>query len=224
MLNDPWNAPFDQVDWIGFAIKRTAGRQFHVGILYKLNGKPVHLRHQCDHRLLVDAPPTDFAYLWINVSALGAINKRLIANKLSKAGGDKIPYGIGFKMNEQYLDKKTLKYCNTDPGNGLTCATYILAVLRTLGFDPFEYGEWHPTASDVGWQENSLSRKALQFPNDADHFSAEQTHVGGPRFRPEHVVGAGHPPSWPIAQAHADVLGAEVIGCYDQRRPPRIDF
>lgn len=222
MLSDPFNEAFDNVDLVGFAIRRAERRQFHVGILYKLPGKPVHLRHQCTHNILVDTEPQEFAYLWTNIAALKSVNKRLLANKLYKAGGDKIPYGVGYQIDREYLDKKTLKYKVTEPGQGLTCATYVMAVLEAMGFKPFDLKDWQPVASDAEWQRNMIDDLAKKNADDADHFLAEQANIGQWRFRPEHVAGSGNPSTWPIAQAQANELGAQVVASYDEKRPPQL--
>jgi hypothetical protein len=97
MLNDPLQAGFEKVDLVGFAIRRPGPEQYHVGLLYKVPGKPVRLRHQCDHLDIRDKEPDNPEYLWTDVAALSSLNKRLIANKMSRAGGDKVPYGVGFR-------------------------------------------------------------------------------------------------------------------------------
>src|SRR5258708_1205168 len=97
MLNDPLQAGFDEVDLLGFAIRRGPQRHLHVGLLYKA-GKNVYLRHQCEHFVVRDEEPS-VDDLWTNISALSPLNKRLIANKMSRAGGDKVPYGVGYHVN-----------------------------------------------------------------------------------------------------------------------------
>jgi hypothetical protein len=219
MLNDPLQAGFENVDLVGFAIRRPGPEQYHVGLLYKVPGKPVRLRHQCDHLDIKDKEPDNPEYLWTDVAALSSLNKRLIANKMSRAGGDKVPYGVGFRVDGKYLDKKTLKYAVTELGEGLTCATYIVAVMETLGFFPFDRKGWTSTPEDTNWQKAMISRKAAEHPTAVKHFEAEKAHIGESRFRPEHVVAAGYPPTWPLTQAVANELAGKIVAFYNQKRP-----
>jgi hypothetical protein len=219
MLNDPSNTGFETVELTAFAILRSGAGQFHTGLLYKI-GKKVHLRHQCDHLVVKDGEPsTDSDYLWTNISALSALNKRLIANKLSRAGGDNVPYGVGYRVNGNYLDKRTLKYIATNPGDGLTCATYVVAVMETLGFRPFETEKWLPIDEDTAWQRDTIESQMGRHPESKEHFEAEKANIGSPRFRPDQVVAAGYPPTWPLTQAQANELGEKVISSYDAQRP-----
>jgi hypothetical protein len=216
MLIDPLIAGFDTVELLGFAFRRSQGQQFHVGLLYKA-GKKVYLRHQCDHLVVTDDEPTD-SYLWNNISALSPLNKRLIANKLSRAGGDKVPYGVGYRIGGIYLDKKTLKYVVTAPGEGLTCATYVVEVLETLGFTPFDKDSWMPTDEDTAWQKRIIEYYRRHYPESIDHFEAEKANIGGPRYRPDHVAAAGNPPTWPLTQMQANQLALRVVASYNAAR------
>jgi hypothetical protein len=138
---------------------------------------------------------------------------------MSRAGGDKVPYGVGYRVNGSYLDKKTLKYAVTRLGKGLTCATYVVAVMETLGFVPFDRDKWVPTEEDTAWQKRMIEGQIRRHPESAEHFEAERANIGGPRFRPEHVAAAGHPPTWPLTQVQATELAEKVITSYDSKRP-----
>jgi hypothetical protein len=219
MLNDPAQSGFENVDRLGFAIRRPRERQFHVGLLYR-SGTKSKLRHHCEHNDLRDEDAGNPEYLWTDIAALSAVNKKLIANRMSRAGGDKVPYGVGFRAGRKYLDPKTLKYVSTNPGDGLTCATYIVAAMETLGFVPLDMSDWPETTEDTAWQARMVQAQAEKFPKDKEHFEAEKANVGGPRVRPEHVVATAYPKTWPITHAEATEIGAKVIACYDKKRPP----
>jgi hypothetical protein len=219
MLKDPVQESFDKVDIAGFAIRRPSPGQYHIALLYKVSEKPARIRHQCDHLELRDKQAGGIDYLWTDIAALSSLNKRLIANKMSRAGGDKVPYGVGFRQDGKYLDKKTLKYAVTEPGQGLTCATYIIAVMETLGFFPFDRKRWTSTTEDTNWQAKMIAQQTAQHPSAGKHFEAERAHIGEPRFRPEHVVASAYPLIWPLTQETANEIAAKVTACYDQKRP-----
>lgn len=177
------------------------------------------IRHQCDHMDTREQAAGDQDDLWTDISAVSRINKAVIAARLAKVGDDRVPYGIGYKTEQGYLDKQTLRYIVNKPGNGLTCATYIIAILETLGFVPFDHANWPPTAEDIAWQRQMVATQAVRRPSAIAHFTAEKANVGTPRYRPEHVIASGTPPKWPISQDEADCLGAEARREYDEKRP-----
>ena len=219
MLNDPVSVPFDSVQSIGFAIMRTGAHQWHVGMLYKINGHAARLRHLCWHLEVKDDDLCDFRYMWVDVAALGPQNKRLLALRLSKVGKDKVPYGVGFKEDGEYIDKKTLRYRKTVLGDGLTCATYVLEILQTFGHKPFVFSQWVATQPDIDWQKATIAENEAKYPNDIAHFSAERSNIGGARFRPEHITASGKENKWPVSQESADTGGAAVIVKYNLERP-----
>ncbi len=214
MLNDPLHNPYDKVHYFGFAIRRVTASQWHVGMLYKFGAAEARLRHQCSHDYLRDeeAKGHECHFLWVDIAALDDINKKLIAGKLTKAGGDKIPYGIGFQEGGSYIDNETLRYINTNPGMGLTCASYILAVLASLGFRPLDIEHWKSTEADIAWQTSILL--AVGIPHQSEHYIKETNNIGAPRFRPEHIVASGLESEWPIDQLTAEVRGSDVITVY----------
>lgn len=220
MLNENKERAFDAVDFTGLAVRRTGNDQWHVALLYKVDRKPAALRHQCEHNGALDAAPDSFFDLWLDIAALSSLNKRLIANKLSKARGDKIPYGIGYSEGADYLDGKTLKYLLPHAeGRGLTCATYVLAVFETLGFQPFDRSTWQPREQDSEWQSRTVGSLSNKHPSDDDHFKAERANVGGPRYRPEQLAGAAAARQWPISQERSDELATAITAEYNQKRP-----
>lgn len=218
MLNHPWSKPFNQADWLGIAIRRVSANQWHTGVVYVVNGT-AKLRHLCGHLTLRDELAEDGRYLWIDVAALGSINKRLMALRLARAGQDKVPYGVGFLEDGRYLDKKTLLYCKTEPGMGLTCATYVMEIFHTFGYKPFVFSEWTADGADVKWQADALNDNLYNNPSDADHFEAEHQNIGSPRFHPQHVTGAGHPSKWPISRVDAEALAFQVTTDYSKWWP-----
>lgn len=221
MLNDPLEVSVDKVDWTGLAMRRPDGRHFHVGFLYRA-GKKVHFRHQCGHLDLKDEEATHPDDLWADIVALSPLNKRLIANKLLRAGGDKVPYGIGYRTEGGYIDKKTMKYLLTEPGQGLTCSTYIVAVLETLGFAPFERATWKPTDEDTAWQSKMVGLQTTLNPDAKEHFEAEKVHIGEPRYRPDQMMATAFPEKWPVSQDTANEFGAKVVTHYEKMRPKQL--
>jgi hypothetical protein len=74
-------------------------------------------------------------------------------------------------------------------GKGLTCATFILAVLRGHGLLPVDETTWLPRAEDVDWQ-TAIIEDLEASGAEQDHIEAVRNDIGAKRFRPAEVVGA----------------------------------
>jgi hypothetical protein len=101
------------------------------------------------------------------------------------------------------------RLCNAAVGKGLTCATFILAVLDSLEIRLLSEHEW-PEGSDVGWQHAILAKmfdglRAL-LPRAQKAF----LDVGVRRFQPSEVVGASNNSSFPVSYKRARELATIV--------------
>jgi hypothetical protein len=112
----------------------------------------------------------------------------------------------------------SIKRRSNTPGEGLTCATYVVEVMETLGFTPFDKDGWIPTDEDAAWQKRVIEFYRQRYPEWADHFEAEKANIGGPRYRPDHVAAAGRPPIWPLTQQQANELARRVVESYNAVR------
>lgn len=138
MLNDPRELGFDRVDDVGFTLRRTGADQHHAGFLFK-SDEQVLVRRHCDHLDTGEEPAGHPDDLWTDIAAVAQTNKAIIAARLARIGGDKAPFGVGYRTQQGYLDKHALRCISTTPGHGLTCATYIVAILDTLGYPQFDH-------------------------------------------------------------------------------------
>ncbi|MBB5046148.1 hypothetical protein HNR60_000890 [Rhodopseudomonas rhenobacensis] len=208
--------PFDDVRFLGIAARSVDpiydGQDFglHVALLYKTDNQPARLAHLAWHHIQIADGAPDEAYKWDQIQ-LGDINTKTVASWLNKrrAKPDKIPYG--FSVTGDVFERGTDEFIEPPLGMGLTCATYILAVLRHLGFPMLEEHTW-PEArpDDLAWQVGILE-KLQENGASAEHTTALAENVGAVRFRPDEVCGAAILPDWPIAFDDASTAAAEIV-------------
>jgi hypothetical protein len=108
-----------------------------------------------------------------------------------------------------YFDRGTLRYTRFAPGDGLTCATFILAVFDALGIPLVKAHEWVPRDEDAGWLEYIVQQ--LEEDASPEHIEQIRAKSNGVRYRPEEVVGALTESAPPIGFARAEALGRGVL-------------
>ena len=129
----------------------------------------------------------DGTYWWSGTGLTTEEEKFLAAiSSLVHEGDPSIPYG--FQVTGEVFDQSG-NYTERPIGEGLTCATFVLAILRTYGFKPMDMNTWESRDEDAQWQQTILA--ALE-ENGAEQSHIEEIRRGGPslRCRPEEVVGA----------------------------------
>lgn len=207
--------PFDDVRALGVVVSPVPALSpqdpygVHSGILYKIDGGSARISHLAWHFRLEDVPAAD-PYLWADVG-LDDANSRVIAAWLAlrQKSPSNIPYGLD--AGGACFDKTTREFLPPPLGKGLTCATYIVTIFKSLGFPLLLEDTW-PTdrADDHSWQR-AVVDMLTKTGADKDHIEAVGKDVGAKRFRPAEVVGAAIHTPWPVAFQDAATLAAAVI-------------
>lgn len=207
--------PFNDVRALGVAVRSVPALSpddqygLHSGLLYKIDGGFPRISHLAWHFQLKDDPVAD-PYLWADVG-LDTNNSRIIAAWLAlrQTSPSNIPYGIDAAGS--CFDKTTREFLPPPLGKGLTCATYIVAVLKSLGFPLLLEDTW-PTdrASDHSWQRAVIDTLKNTGAGE-DYVDAAQKDVGAKRYRPAEVVGSATRAPWPVAFQDAAALASAVI-------------
>ena len=196
---------FSHVNYLGIAIKQVTPRQRHVALLYCLDNSEARLCHLAWHLDLRDeVASAKKSYYWAQVG-LDEGNAHIAAvfcSRLLNGGKSEIPYGLSyagdcFDEHGRYLPLPT--------GKGLTCVTFVLAVMHHLGYELLNPTEWEGqllSPEDLEWQEWVIDQMT-QSGADKEHIDAMKNDVGAPRYRPEHVTVAAmaHQTDWPIDRA-----------------------
>src|SRR5260221_176765 len=194
LANAPTKEPFDKLPRVGLAVRalRAPGipYQAHIGILYREAAEsPVMLLHFPAHQKLNHETPT-LEYLWVSCS-LDQINQQVLAARLpqifKRAVENKIPYGISF--DGSYFDGEG-RYTRYRPQDGLTCATFVMAVSGWRGFAVLDQSAWPIRPADEGWQTYMIKEvMEKRWKQGRAKIKAQLALVGtAARFRPEEVV------------------------------------
>ena len=205
--------PFKLVNRVGVAITDHNGQR-HVGFLFKIDDDGPYLLHLAWHYILRCAPEgeddgLDESYMWADLAELEDEPRRVVASFLSTIAERKplIPYGLNAEGIE--FDRRTGEIVSRPGGRGLTCATFLLSVMKTIGYDILDVSNWPTTRpGDAEWQGRILE---LLEPRAPEHADAVRRDLPCARFRPEEVTGAAATAGWPHNFVQAEKAAAEVL-------------
>ncbi|MCC0045722.1 MAG: hypothetical protein H6903_08470 [Rhodobacteraceae bacterium] len=194
----------------GLGIKEIDANQRHCGVIYRPDAEVVRFLHLAFHFDLRDEA-LNGTYWWAP-SGLDPENQLVLAalaNVIAE-GHPSIPYG--FDMDGLIFDKATGALLPAPPGRGLTCATFVLAMLQTYGFEPILSRSWEVRHEDEQWQDQILAYMQERGASP-EHLDAIRSAESNKRFRPEEVVGtaAQQVDEWAIEFERAQLLAAEVL-------------
>jgi len=119
------------------------------------------------------------------------------------------PYG--FDPDGCRFERDTGDYLASPAGKGLTCATFIVAVFESLGYEsPIDISTVPLRDEDVAWQR-SLVRHMGQWGASVTHLQAVANDIGCKRLRPEEVTAACLLEDWPVSYPRAEPKAAEIL-------------
>jgi hypothetical protein len=208
--------PFDDVKYLGIAARRVPaiyegqGFGIHVAFLYKTDGHPARLAHLAWHHHQIPDGSPDENYLWEQIQ-LDETNSSYVASWLDdrRAKPDNIPYG--FSISGEVFDGDNDDFIDPPLGEGLTCATFIIAVLKHLKFPLIKEETWPVNRrDDVAWQTGILQQLERTGASQL-HVEALRSNVGAVRYRPEEICGAACLDDWPVAYDDASTTAAEIV-------------
>ena len=106
-----------------------------------------------------------------------------------KKGHNQIPYGF---LYDDYAIIETDGSLNlTEKQVGLTCATYVLTIFHSCGFNLINISDWPPREEDVPWYKKIIdlySRFQKVIGISSEHIEKLKMQMNVPRFRPEEVA------------------------------------
>ena len=152
------------------------------------------LIHFAWHRDLRDDEP-DNTYLWADIG-LDTANARYLAAFAANLKRNQVNIFYGLDQAGSCFDSETGDFIPPPLGKGLTCATFILAVMRSVGFAALLEESWSPREDDAAFGQQIVEDLiATQPPIDPAHISVLASDAGAKRFRPEEVVGGSIQPA-----------------------------
>jgi len=205
--------PKGEEPFVVVAILKTSHGNFHVGLLYRnpSTREPVVLHHPW-HRTPLQEDPDTSRYAWVE-NKLSPLIARLIVARC-RAVFEKNKEGLAYAFQysaETHFNGDGLLV--SGKGNhGLTCATFILAVLNGCGIKILDESNWPHSSSDDPWAQEIL---AWLERFDPDHTALlGQCTEAWARFCPEDVAAASGLPirSPPPGRAQVEPHGKAIAG------------
>ncbi|WP_193366907.1 hypothetical protein [Pelagibius marinus] len=160
----------------------------HVGLLYVEDQEEgAKFLHLLDHLTLRTGVLGDDKF-WIKLGITPSQMRQLAAfcAFVSARNSDGIPYSIFYDQKRVYFSD-TGDYIGSDLGEGLTCATFVMAIFETLKIPLLDTGLWPADATDEDWQTWMITEMARRSV-DQPHVQKMLSHIGAARYRPADVV------------------------------------
>ncbi len=198
LVNFPEVTPFDGVDTVGFALSTNDPNsiQNHIAILYKFDSDEPKLLHLAWHEDLRTEQTPNNKYIWIDLGEqFTEIDKQIILAhvfKIVEANGSAvIPYG--FDSKGQYIDLETGKFKPSLKAVGLTCATFVLQVFKSCGFELVNLDSWQKKDKKaIRWQKEMLKTLVEREGVSKEFLEHQTANIGSRRYLPEEVAAASH--------------------------------
>jgi hypothetical protein len=225
-LKLPGNSSHAEVTGSAVAVMRNDDLSRHAGLLLERPDNGPEMLHLCwHHALWSDEPGRDVAWVQLQLQPYRHDSVAALARLVQRRFGPgtprdkRIPYalkyqGAYFRRTKDNVDLILLG------GKGLSCSTFVLAVLRGAKVDLVKHHEWVGTRP--GDQEiydkvvASMREGPARVP--PEHLALVEADGPSPRIRPEEVGGAASfpPARLPVGLADAEAAGFEVVASLDQ--------
>ncbi|MFO0618049.1 MAG: hypothetical protein U0414_35990 [Polyangiaceae bacterium] len=209
MSGSNWGDDLASIETVGVQLRKTDVSQLHVALVYRVDGTAKTLELAWHRDLVsVNVELTGlFAPLQLdpaNAISLAAYCEAVaLENHANIPGKAQIPYwirydGETFTATGQWLHD-----------TGLTCATFVLAVLSSQGLTVARHETWGTREDDLTWQCKILRMLASKHPREV---AMQRKLIGASRLRPEEVaVAATLPPASQPATFAAVVFDAVAL-------------
>lgn len=200
---------------LGVAIKNN-GETRHIGILLNDHGVGMilHLAWHKDVRF----ERVDPTYFWIPTGLpsedVMAISEALVAAAANQPSLSSVSYSPLYEGS--YFLGNSLHYVRNEPGHGLTCATFVLAVFDSFGYNLIDANQWPVRDEDEQWRDNVIEN-LKQHPRTStpqemeEHIRAILTHPSAIRFRPEEVAASVAATKLPMGFMDAENEGMKIL-------------
>ena len=215
LVNPKGQSPPRGTLFIGIGIKRIRSilpaSQHHVALIYSAPGHECRLSQLESDYKFVDCL-WDGRFFWRGTPALDEVDIAVTVAFLIDLNKSKPEIPYGFKSSgctfKRDLATGAFRLSPDGPGVGLTCATFICTIFRTLSL---------PLLVDAGWPSDRPEDSAwvsgmvglLNYPTQ--RLFAMRGTVPDPRVRPEEVVSAFGQDQWPVDYSDVHAIAQEII-------------
>lgn len=179
----------------------------HSGIFYRRTPAIMRLLHFADHQIIEDDdPPSQPKFTWV-VPPLRPKQIPQIVELCILISNKRPRINYGFRYDEASIfSMLDGSFILADGTLGLTCSTFVLAILRSAGVRLIKPRTWKVTSGSISAQALQVRFMSHGHPNHAGRL---RTEIGASRFSPSQVAGSGaydrHPVSYRKAERAAAV-------------------
>lgn len=175
-------------------INRKWNKQRHCGLAFNLHGEPRILHLATHNELLCDRDFNNFI-CWIKPEIHPALQQafctylEILGDAVDK-GRKNIPYGFLYDDYARIEQDGTLILGGQECG--LTCATFVLTLFHSQGFDLVDLKSWSSREEDKPWFHQIIKMFLNYFIHNGkmslEHIKRLLSEIGCPRFRPEEIA------------------------------------
>lgn len=163
--------------------------QLHAATLYRFNGRLMIGDLQNHFFTRRDEARASKNLYWL-APDLSQEDQRILAAKADawlEENSGRIPYSVAHPGGVVFSDNV---WVGNEPGQGLTCATFVVELFNELGIPFIDSGTWLTREGDAEWAQRILDMIGhIMAP---EHVEAQKNRIGNTiRIRPADVAAAG---------------------------------
>lgn len=211
-LSNLCSVPFGR-DQSAIALSHSNMGAGHVGIAFHSAKEGPQVLHLAWHvRMEVECVPVELKTCWaaapLELPTIASKQVVAVVRTIAKRRA-MIAYGINFLASRDSFSANGA-YRPPKGSNGLTCASFVLEVLRAARIDLLRSETWRSNDSNVQWGQRVCDHLAKSA--TSDHVEAVKRDVSGIRLLPTEVAGAARlgQQHWPASYDQVQQPAADV--------------
>lgn len=171
-------------------VSEPSTRQLHAAALYRFSNR-LMIGDLQNHLLTRRAEVRASCRLFWIAPDISQEDQRILAATIDAwldENENKIPYSVAHPGGVIFKDNV---WVGNEPGQGLTCSTFIMGLFNELGIPFINVDTWKARNGDAEWAEGIL--KLISHMMSPEHVAAQQAKIGHTvRVRPADIAAAGH--------------------------------
>jgi hypothetical protein len=185
-----------------------------MGLVYSREGDVFFCDHAW-HFVFRNQRAAEVAGLYWANTGLDEFNREVMIDFTRKLAvhAEGLPYG--FNVRGEAFEQETGRPMPIPPGEGLTCATFVLAAHRHRGIELLLTDGWPLRDDDAAWQEEVIDQVEAYCEEHGieceRHLERLRGEVGTKRYRPDEVAAGATSPMAPLAFEDARRLADEIV-------------
>lgn len=198
----------------GVGLLRSAPNQLHVGMVHRAANENRFFHLAWHYRLHNCPAEATLGLHWAN-SGLDDINREIMRDWVLQLATNTQGLPYGFNLRGDAFDLQTGRALPLPVGEGLTCATFVLAAHRHRGIELLDTLRWPSRPDDAEWQRHIIAQLKDYTDREAmdaqAHLDALHGDIGSLRFRPDEVAAAMVSSETPLNFQDARRLAEDIV-------------